>query len=86
MVGGQAQEEIGIDDLSLVAQLLLLREGGERGAGRRAAPGKGECAGAVGNAAIPVEVGAPLLAESRNNLAQLRVNRAAVVALVPRRE
>ena len=82
VLGAEAQQEVGIDQLALVADLLVLVEPVERHPVGGAAGGEGPGALAVRDAALPVELGAAALLERRDEPAELGVHRAAVVALV----
>jgi len=81
MIGGRAQHEIGIDELSLVAIPFFLSEARERCSVGHAGEREGVCPFSVGNSLIPVQPG-PSGLESRHDLAELRMNGSAVVALV----
>src|SRR5438874_3223541 len=82
MIAGEAQEQIRIQQLALVAHPLVFVQGRECAAARRARPGERIRAGAMHNAAQPVEIRAAALSERRHQLTQLRVHAPAVVALV----
>src|SRR5262249_50768072 len=76
------QHEIGIDQFTLVASLLLLAQCGERCAVGGAAAGEGERTLAVVNALVPIKVRAAILAKRRYHFAQLGMHARTVVALV----
>ncbi len=82
VVGRQAEHQVGVRQLALVADLLVVVEAGERRAIRAAGHGERERALGLGHAVVPVEVAAALLLERRHDAAQLRVHARAVVALV----
>ena len=81
MVGGQAEHQVGVDQLALVAGALVVVQAGERrpvaAAGGREGPG----ALAVRDAPVPVQPGSAAL-ERRHDPTELGVDAGAVVALV----
>src|SRR4051794_24366744 len=81
-IGRKAEHEIRVDELALVPDLLVLVQPGEWPPIRRAGSGEGPGSLPVGDASIPVELGAAPLLKGGNQSAQLRVDRTAVVALV----
>ena len=82
VVGRQAEQQVRIDQPALVADALLLGQAGEGGAGGGPAGRERPGALPVGDAVVPGQVGPPTLAEGGDQLAQLGVDRTAVVALV----
>src|SRR4051812_16803169 len=82
VIGGEADHEVGIDQLSLVAHPLVVIKAVERTAVAGAGFGKGPRALAMRNSPFPVELRSAPLLEGRNQSAQLRMHRTAVVALV----
>ena len=82
MVGGEAEHQVGIDELALVPLLLLGAQARERAAIGGAAGGEGPGSLAMGDPALPVELRPTSLSEGRHKLHQLGMDRAAVVALV----
>src|SRR4029453_12866514 len=82
VLGRQAEQEIWISDLALVMRLLGVRQPRKRRACRSSARRERPGARPMWYAVVPVETRAPALAESRNERAQLRVHRSAVIALV----
>ena len=82
VLGGEAEHEVGIYQLALVAHPLILVETGKRRPVGRAARREGPGSLAMGNAALPVELGAAPLLERRDQPAELGMHRTAVVALV----
>jgi hypothetical protein len=81
VIAGQAEHHVRVQEFTLVSRALVLAETGERRAGRRAVPGEGGRAVAVRDPRVPVELPAAVL-ERRHDLAQLRMDGAAVIALV----
>src|SRR5580704_8518256 len=82
VIAGKADEEIWIDELTLVPLALILVERGERPARRRAFVREGVGTGSMRHTTRPVKPRAACLAKCRNDCAQLGVHAAAVVALV----
>ena len=82
VIAGETHEQVGVEELALVPHALVLVEGRKCAPTRRAGGREGIGPGAVRDAARPVEPGAAALAERRHDLAQLRVDAGAVVALV----
>ncbi len=80
VLGGQRQQQVGVDQLALVAHPLVVVEVGERRPLGGPALGEGPGPLPVGYAALPVKV--PTAPEGGHQVAQLGVDRAAVVALV----
>src|SRR3954471_8108426 len=82
MFGRKAEQEIRVDEPALVAHLFVLAEADERLPVRRPRLGQGPRSFPVGNPSLPIELGSASLLEGGNQPAQLRVYRAAVIALV----
>ena len=82
VVRRQAEHQVRIGELALVADLLVVVEARERRAVRPPRHRERERALRLGHAVVPVEVAAALLLERRHDAAQLRVHARAVVALV----
>ena len=81
MVGGQAQHQVGVDELALVAGALVVVQARERRPVALAGGGEGPGALPVGDAPFPVQPG-PAALERRHDPAQLGMDPGAVVALV----
>jgi hypothetical protein len=81
VVGGEAEHQVGVDQLAPVAGALVVAEAGERRSGAGAAGRERPGALPVGDAPLPVQPG-PAALERRHHPAQLRVDAGAVVALV----
>ncbi len=82
VITSQTEEYIGVDQIALVARLFIFVQTGKTSSRGGAGGGKGGRALAVGYAALPVQPGTTGLAEGRDDFAQLRVYRAAVITLV----
>ena len=82
MLGREAQHEVGVQQLALVAGLLILVQAGKRFPVCGTAHGEGPRTFPVRNPAVPVELHPALLLEGRNYFAQFRVHSAAVIALI----
>src|SRR5579862_2798337 len=82
MIAGETHEQDGIDDLAFVALALILAQIWKRSATGRAAVGKRVCSLAMRNTPRPIQSGAACHAKRRYDCAQLRMNCAAVIALV----
>jgi hypothetical protein len=82
VVTGKADEEIGVDEFSLVALALVLIQRRKRTARSGAEACERVCAGPMWHAARPIKSRATALAKCGDHRAQLRVNSAAVIALV----
>ena len=70
MVGGQAQHQVGAEQLALVAGALVVVQARERGPVALAGGGEGPGALAVGDAPVPVQAG-PAALEGGHDPAQL---------------
>ena len=81
VLGGEAQQQVGVDELALVPRALGVVEVGERCPRRRAGGGERPRPVAVRDARFPLQPAAAT-AEGGDQLAQLRVDGTAVVALV----
>src|SRR6202030_2407195 len=82
VVAGHAQEEAGVDQFALVPYLFVRVETGKRAPHGSSAAGERIGSVAMRDSAIPIQVGAARLAKGGHHGAQLRMNSAAVVALV----
>ena len=82
MMAARAAHQVGIEQFTLVADFLIFIQSGKRLPGRRSRSSKRICAFAVRNAALPVQAEAPSALEVGHDLAEFRMNAAAVVALV----
>ena len=82
MLRGETEQEVGVDQLTLVPYPLVIiqaRKGGPVGRARRR---KRPCAVAVGNPTIPIELRSATLSERRHQATELGMHRTAMVALI----
>src|SRR5260370_25608029 len=82
VIAGHAQEQIGVDQFALVPYLFVCIETGKGAPHGGPAMREGIRPLTVRNSTAPIQIGAAGLAKRGHHRAQLRVNSAAVVALV----
>src|SRR6185503_18958856 len=69
VIGREGQQEVGVDQLTLVPDLFVVVQPGKRSAAGGAGTGEGPGSIAMRNTAVPVELGPALLPEGGHDLA-----------------
>src|SRR5581483_5285150 len=82
VIGGEAHQEVWIDEFAFVANPFVIVETGERRASARSAGGEGPGAVAMRDAAFPIELTSAAMLERRHDAAQFRMYPRTVVTFV----